>query len=192
MDKNNKGCGCQSTNEPIADGCCSGGAVSVAKSSTSEGRTEKRLLIEFMFIDLQVCVRCMGTDTKLEDAIVEVANVLKATGYEIEVRKILVETEEQARELNFVSSPTIRINGQDIQLDVKESLCESCGDVAGEDVDCRVWVWEGQEYTTPPKAMIVDAILRHVYGGQQAVPQATRDVPDNLKRFFAAKSKKCC
>ncbi|CQR70855.1 Ferredoxin [Sporomusa ovata] len=115
---------------------------------------------------------------------------MKATVYEIEVQKILVESEQQALKLEFVSSPTIRINGQDIQLDFKESLCESCGDVCGEAVDCRVWTWQGQEYTTPPKAMIVDAILRHVYGGQQASQQVSKDVPDNLKKFFAAKAKR--
>lgn len=172
MEQKTKCCGCDAN-------CCSSGEFQ-----------EKRLLIEFMYIDLTVCARCMGTDASLEDAITEVSTVLKATGYEIEVRKILVETEQQACELGFVSSPTIRINGHDIQLDVKESLCESCGDVCGEDVDCRVWIWQGQEYTVPPKAMIVDAILRCVYSGQQASQQVAKDVPDNLKKFFAAKVKR--
>ncbi|MEG6585712.1 DUF2703 domain-containing protein [Dendrosporobacter sp. 1207_IL3150] len=155
---------------------------------TSEQKV-KKLLIEFMYIDLTVCDRCMGTDANLEDAIAEVASVLKAIGYEIEVQKTLVESEQQASELGFVSSPTIRINGQDIDLDVKESLCESCGDVCGEDVDCRVWTWQGQEYTTPPRAMMIDAILKHVYGKQQATQSETKEVPDNLKKFFAAKAK---
>lgn len=184
MDEKTKGCGCQ-------PGCCSGVAADVNCCGSGE-QPEKKLLIEFMYIDLTVCDRCLGTDASLEEAIAEVANLLKATGYEIEVRKILVESEDQARELGFVSSPTIRINGKDIQLNVKENLCESCGDVCGEEVDCRVWVWQGQEYTTPPKAMIVDAILRHMYGGQQAPHAIAKEVPDNLKKFFAAKSKRCC
>lgn len=188
MEQKTKGCGCQSIDKPAQSGCCSG--ASEANCCPQGGSGEKRLLIEFMFIDLTVCDRCLGTDASLEEAVAEVANVLRATGYEIDVRKILVESENQARELGFVSSPTIRINGQDIQLDGKESLCESCGDVCGEDVDCRVWIWQGREYTTPPKAMIVDAILRHVYGGQQAARPAVKEVPDNLKRFFAAKSNK--
>ena len=82
-----------------------------------------------------------------------------------------------------------RINGQDIQLNAKESLCESCGDVAGEDIDCRVWSWEGKEYSQPPKAMLVDALLRHVYGRSQPAAQVGRAIPENLKRFFAAKRK---
>lgn len=191
MDRKTQGCGCESAAKSALTGCCSGVDVKDLHCCTSQEQSEKRLLIEFMFIDLTVCDRCMGTDASLEEAVSEVANVFKATGYEIEVCKILVETEEQARELGFVSSPTIRINGQDIQLDVKESLCESCGDVCGEDVDCRVWVWQGQEYTTPPKAMIIEAILKHVYGSQnkQQSMQEEYDVPPNLKKFFAAKEK---
>lgn len=82
----------------------------------------------------------------------------------------------------------------DIQLDVKESLCESCGDVCGEDVDCRIWTYQGQEYTAPPKPMIIEAILRAVYGStaQSTVekPVSLTEIPDNLKKFFAAKRKK--
>jgi len=35
----------------------------------------------------------------------------------------------------------------------------------GRDVDCREWVYQGKEYTASPKAMIIDAIFREVYGG---------------------------
>lgn len=115
----------------------------------------------------------------------------------MKVEKIHVQSEEQARKLKFVSSPTIRLNGRDIQLEVKESICEPCGDVAGESIDCRVWTWQGQEYTAPPKGMIIEAMLREVYGGATEQPHAAppvQDVPDNLKRFFAGKQKKnrCC
>jgi hypothetical protein len=95
--------------------------------------------------------------------------------------------------LGFVSSPTIRLNGRDIQLDVRENLCESCGDLCGEDMDCRVWVYQGKEYSTPPKAMIIDAILREVYGGAAMAPQTPPKIealPENLRRFFAAMRKK--
>ncbi len=79
-------------------------------------------------MDLSVCVPCRGTQSSLDEAISEVSRVLEATGIEVDVRKIQVTDEEQALELGFVSSPTIRIYGRDIQLEVKESLCESCGD----------------------------------------------------------------
>lgn len=157
------------------------------------GKAGKRLEIEFLYLDLSVCVPCQGTEASLEEAITEVANVIKATGVEVVVKKINVLSEEQARELKFVSSPTIRINGKDIQLDVKESLCQSCGDLCGDDVDCRIWEYQGKEYNIPPKAMIIEAILGEVYGGGKEVANDTQwkgDIPDNLKRFFAARRKK--
>jgi len=184
----------KTNNEPAAANsapCCT--ADSSCCGPEQPANQPRRLEIEFLYLDLSVCTRCQGTKSTLEEAIAEAARVLEATGIQVTVRNIHVQTEEQARELGFVSSPTIRINGKDIQLDVKESLCESCGDLCGEDVDCRVWVYQGREYTVPPRAMIIEAILREVYGGADEIPEATRqikDVPDNLKRFFAARRKK--
>ena len=118
--------------------------------------------------------------------IADVATVLAAAGIAVVVNKIHVTNEQQAQELRFASSPTIRVNGHDIQLKGKESLCESCGDLCGDEVDCRVWVFQGKEYTVPPKAMSVDAILREVYGGGASVPCSDEEfiLPDNLKHFF--------
>lgn len=149
--------------------------------------------IEFMYLDLSVCTWCQSTESNLEEAISEVAHVLKAAGVDVKVKKIHIQSEEQARELGFVSSPTIRINGQDIQLEVKEALCDSCGDLCGDSVDCRIWIYQGNEYTAPPKGMIIDAILREVYGGSKKTVdtiQTTGEVPENLKKFFAAKRSK--
>lgn len=154
---------------------------------------ERRVDIEFLYLDTSVCTRCQGTEAALEEAVDEVARVLKAAGIALTVRKIQVQSEEQARELGFVSSPTIRVNGRDIQPEAKETLCESCGDLCGEDVDCRVWVYQGKEYTSPPKALIIDAILREVYGGAPAnrpAPPKAGAVPDNLKKLFTARQKK--
>ncbi|HBT48268.1 MAG TPA: hypothetical protein DEA73_10415 [Peptococcaceae bacterium] len=149
--------------------------------------------IEFLYLDLDSCTRCRGTERNLEEALNEVAGVLQATGIKVNLKKIHVQTEEQALALGFVSSPTIRINGRDIQLDVRESLCESCGDLCGEDVDCRVWVYQGREYTEAPKGMIIEAILKHVYGGEKEAPapkEPLKELPENLKRYFAAKLRK--
>lgn len=155
--------------------------------------TERQIVIDFLFLDLTVCSRCQGTESTLEEAISEVAKVLEATNVKVTVNKILVQSEEQALELGFVSSPTIRINGQDIQLEVKEDICESCGDLCGDEVDCRVWVYQGKEYTVPPKAMVIEAVLREVYGGTKELKVSGDNgiaVSDNLKRFFAAMQKK--
>jgi hypothetical protein len=185
--------------------CCDSGAGSSCcgspRAATGVAGTEinhKRLDIELLYLDLDVCNRCQGTEDSLYKVLLEVEHVLEATGVEVSIVKRHVETEEQAREWRFVSSPTIRLNGRDIQLQAKESLCESCGDLVGEPVDCRVWVYQGHEYTIPPKGLIIEAILKEVYGGAEPVaeaPLAGDDIPENLKRFFAAKrmgGSTCC
>ena len=149
--------------------------------------------IEFMFLDLTTCTRCLGTDRSLESALELTREVLAATGVKVEVSKILVESAEQARALRFASSPTIRVNGTDVTLELRESPCgsEACTDGCGDQIACRVWVHRGQEYTEPPPAMIVEAILREVYGRAGAAGSAAStgsyELPENLERFYAGK-----
>ena len=163
----------------------------------------RELVIDFMYLDLATCTRCRGTDANLEAALVEVGWILDAAGVDVAVRKTLVGSAEQARALGFVSSPTMRVNGRDVALELRESSCADCGEACGCDgaIDCRVWVWQGQEYTAAPTAMIVDAILREAYGGAAravAPTPAAADVPENLARYFAGKAQQdaqvasCC
>lgn len=177
-------------------GCCSGASVccgSIPDSLIKEiNLKKKQIIIDFLFLDLSVCTRWQDTDESLDQALSEISRVLEAAGNEVIVNKVNVNTEELAVAHKFVSSPTIRVNGYDIQMHVKESLCESCGDLCGDDVDCRIWVYEGQEYTVPPKAMIIESILKAVYGGYQGVPVSEQQyiLPENLKRFYAAMKNK--
>jgi hypothetical protein len=164
--------------------------------------TSDRLRIEFLLLDLTSCTRCLGADRSLESALDIVGEVLEATGVEVEVDKIRVESAEQARALRFVSSPTIRVDGRDVALELRESSCgsEACTDGCGDQIACRVWGHRGREYTEPPVAMIVDAILEHVYSGPS--PRArgeaqSYELPENLARFFSGKAasaeeRACC
>jgi len=151
----------------------------------------RKIDIEFLYIDLTVCTRCIGTDVNLRAALSEVSQILKTAGVEVSLRKTLVESEEQAEALGFFSSPTIRVNGKDIALEFRESRCASCETCACNGaVHCRVWVFQGREYTEAPKAMIIDAILREVYRSEslQERPVRPHEVPENLRRFFAGKA----
>jgi Domain of unknown function (DUF2703) len=169
-------------------------------TSTTQQNTKKKVEIDFMFLDLEVCTRCKNTDSNLEAALDTVRGVLQSTGADVLVRKNLVDSEQRAMELGFVSSPTIRVNGRDIALEFRESSCASCGEACASDgnIDCRVWVYQGQEYTAAPAPMIVDAILAAVYGAKEAAPVLAQaaPVPENLMKFFAAKGAKaqsaCC
>lgn len=146
------------------------------------------ITIDFLYLDLRVCTRCQDTDTSLDEAVAQVTDTLRKLGTTVALNKINVSTEELARTYAFMSSPTIRVNGRDIQLEVKENLCESCGDLCGDDVNCRVWVYQGQNYTAPPTKMITEAILREVAGKNHGADAEDTPyiMPENLKIFYAA------
>lgn len=170
--------------------CCQG------QSCCCSQENKKELKIDFLYLDLSVCERCQGAESNLDEAIQEISQVLKAAGYAILVHKININTRELALEHEFISSPTIRINGVDIALEVKESSCKECGDLCGDEVDCRVWTYEGEDYTEPPKEMIINAILRYIYSGQNTAKEKAQstekyEIPANLERFFA-KGNGCC
>ena len=188
--------------ETSSCGCESNGGCESSTERSNQSNIRKIVEIDFLYLDLQVCTRCKGTDANLMIALDTVQSVLQAAGIETVVKKTLIDSEEKAMELGFVSSPTIRVNGLDIALQLQESNCSSCGEASGAlgEIDCRVWAYRGEEYTEAPVPMIVDAILSAVYGAQEAVPSAAperdKEVPENLKRFFAAKAAKqqseCC
>ncbi len=171
MDNETNCCSCNS-------GCC------------PPKKERKQILIDFLYLDLSVCSRCQGTDESLEEAIVEASKLLQAAGYDIIVNKINITSEELAIEHQFISSPTIRINGRDIAMEVKETVCESCGDLCGDQsVECRVWTYEGEDYNVPPKAFIINAILMAVYADQTVeVKKENYVLPENLRKFFVTKS----
>jgi uncharacterized protein (UPF0335 family) len=165
-----------------SSGCC-GGSTTCCQPQ----QTKKEIAIDFLYLDLTTCERCQGAESNLDGAIKDVSHVLNAAGYDLKVNKVNISSEELAKEYKFLSSPTIRINGVDIALEVKESECKDCGDICGDSVDCRVWEYDGLEYTEPPKEMIVNAFLKAVYGGQSISPgpQTEYTVPENLRVFFA-------
>ena len=156
-------------------------------------RTLGEVVIDFLYLDLTTCDRCVGTEENLTAALGAVRQVLESTGRQVQVRKHLVATEEQAQRLRFLSSPTLRVNGRDIAVEPKESSCgsESCMDACGAHIDCRVWTHQDQEYTAAPVGLIVDVVLREVYsGGTSATPEIglgePYDLPESLC-FFRGK-----
>ncbi len=176
--------------------------TSTPSMRSKKSASTRAIEIELLALDLNTCTRCVGSQANLEQALATVQQVLQVTGHEVQVRSILIESEEQARLHNFVTSPTIRINGHDIALETLESHCDSCTDLCGcdEGTNCRVWRYQGHEYTEAPVGMIVDALLREVYSGVSPLSEApsVSEVPENLTRFFSSKAAKevpvssCC
>lgn len=153
---------------------------------------KKNIQIDFLYLDLNVCERCQGTESNLDQAIHDVSAVLKAAGYEVIVNKINITSPELAIAHQFLSSPTIKINGHDIAVELNETTCKDCGDLCGDTVDCRSWSYEGTDYSEPPKEMIVNAIMKAVYGGESELPVTSQAyvLPENLINFFNGLDKK--
>ena len=149
--------------------------------------------VNFLYLDLITCSRCRDTETSLDAATEAIRPALNLAGVSLEVRKTLLETEEQARALRFVSSPTILVNGRDIAGELIESSCPECGELCGCDggLGCRVWDYRGERHNEAPAGLIVEAILAEIGRKGAALSKETRSeetpvtkVPENLKRFF--------
>ena len=165
-----KGCGCSDD--------AGAAATAVAR---------RALEVELLYLDLEVCDRCQDTHANLREAVRQAKAVLGPAGVDVTLKEIHVASEAQARALGFVSSPTIRAMGRDLAFHVKENACGSCSEIAGRDVSCRTWSWQGREHSAPPTAMLVDALLRDAYlhaDGRREDPAPLDEVPENLKAFF--------
>jgi Domain of unknown function (DUF2703) len=58
-------------------------------------QSPRQLQIDFLFLDLAKCTRCRATDRSLSEALIVVADALKAAGIEVKVTKVHVATEER-------------------------------------------------------------------------------------------------
>ena len=174
-------------------------------TSKLAAQTSRTVEVDFLYLDLTACSRCRGSDHAVDAAVEITRPALESVGAGVEVRKTLVETEEQARELGFVSSPTILVNGRDVAGELIESSCSECGGLCGceGEVDCRVWDYRGERHTEAPTGLLVEAILAEVGPSSTARSETTPEVapfvdtPKNLRRFFvgtgaARAASPCC
>lgn len=100
--------------------------------------------IEYLF-----CEDCPSHEQGLE----RLQEVLSEEGVTAEVKQIRVGTEEEARRLRFVGSPTIRIDGVDIDPGIEKQEHYP--------LTCRIYRWEdGRISPLPSKEMIRQALRR--------------------------------
>ena len=183
-------CGDQSA----ASACCGGAATTEATAVPSSGASpqRRRLNIELLVIDLESCTRCVPTGEQLRNAIQLIAPAADAMDIGITYRETVVQTAEEAKARALLSSPTIRINGRDIAQDIRESECESCGDLTGGDVsiDCREWHYRGQVYSAAPLPFLIETLMEAMLTVDErppVTPEPLADLPENLARYFANK-----
>lgn len=168
--------------------CCCGGLG-------SNERAVKAVLIQYLYLDLTTCDRCIGADTVLKDVLHSVVPALEAAGYTVQLQKVEISNEQIAQQYCFFASPTIRVNGQDICGQVQENTCGCCGEISGTDVTCRTFAYEGKTHDVPPKAMLAEGLLKAVFGLEQVTCNCSEyTLPENLKNFFEGKAAKsrCC
>jgi len=91
---------------------------------------------------------CPGVLTTAE----YINEVITEEDIDAEISLILIETAEDARQLHFTGSPTVRINGTDIETNIK--------DIKDYGLRSRLYNIDGKKSGHPSKDMIKDAIQK--------------------------------
>lgn len=151
----------------------------------------KKITVEYLYLDMQSCERCIGTDRILDEVMLTLTPALMLAGFTVEYGKIEMQTAEIAIQHQFLSSPTIRVNGHDICRSVAENSCGCCGEISGTDVACRVFEYNGETFEVPPREMLAEAILQTIFGQSTGgCSCGGYELPENLKSFFEGKKNK--
>lgn len=170
-------CGCTATQPEVP---------SDEKKDTQEMR--KVLNVDLLVIDLNTCKRCVPTGDQLRTAVQLLKPVADALGIALRHNEIVVQTAAEAKVNALLSSPTIRLNGRDIAQDIRESVCESCGDLTNNtSIDCREWHYRGKVFPYAPLPLLVEAIMGALLNIDEmplVVPAPLEELPENLQRYF--------
>ncbi len=120
--------------------------------------------IEFLYLELECCERCLGTSKELKKAVNRLGNILD--DHDLDLRMIRINSQEKAERYNFKLSPTIRINKRDIHPFASSNDCVDCCELGEwqQEIPCRTWIYQGVEYEIPPVSLLTDLILKQVYG----------------------------
>jgi hypothetical protein len=78
-----------------------------------------------------------------------IEEILEKFEIQASVKKVKISSEDEARRLRFPGSPTVRINGVDVDPTFKETRGI---------IGCRIYNYRGKIYEYPPKDMIIKAV----------------------------------
>lgn len=168
-------CGCGST---------------ATNTNNTDASAVREMVVDLFYIDIDTCDRCQGARGALREAVDAVAQPLAAMGVTVRLTETLVQSAEQAEAVALYSSPSIRIDGVDIQPAVHETTCNACSSLPNQaSVDCREWTYQGEQFTSPPKGLIVKALMDAALSPPAPPPRYDDYVmPANLRAFFANKA----
>jgi len=111
------------------------------------------------------CPWCVKTKKLIRES-------LKELGVKADIEEILIDSDEKAKKYKFVGSPTIRVNGKDIQKEVNKGQCLPCEELVKHTEEatefvkqecrygCRIYFYKGKQYPYPSKEMIKEAIKK--------------------------------
>jgi len=111
------------------------------------------------------CPWCVKTKKLIKESLDEL-------GVNAKVKEILIDTEKKAKKYEFEGSPTIRIDGKDIQKEVSKNQCLPCEELSERTKEatefvkqecrcgCRIYLYKGKQYPYPPKQLIKEALKR--------------------------------
>lgn len=113
------------------------------------------------------CPYCLKTKKLIRES-------LKKLKIDAKIEEMLIDTKKKARKFKFFGSPTVRINGKDIQEKIKKSRCLSCEELAELTKTttsfikqecyasgCRIYNYKGKQYPYPPERLIKEAIKKY-------------------------------
>ena len=190
------GCGCDCNSSGPSERCGTPTEVS------QDVREERKVLnVDLVVIDLSSCKRCVPTGDQLRSAVKFLTPVAEALGIELRHGRRWCRHQMRRRNIGLLTSPTIRLNGRDIAQDIRESQCESCGDLTENNtmVDCREWHYRGKVYSAAPIALLVEALMGamlKIDDMPPVTPAPITELPKNLIRYFDNKRQagdsRCC
>ena len=79
----------------------------------------------------------------------EIEQLLRERAIEASVELVHVADNDQAQRLQFVGSPTVQVNGKDVDPEAPQS---------GFNMECRLYWVDGKPVGKPPRQWLVDAI----------------------------------
>ncbi|MFB6267967.1 MAG: DUF2703 domain-containing protein [Halodesulfurarchaeum sp.] len=158
-------------------------------SCSADEYARQTLTVDFLFLDRERCERCAETERNLETALERIDPILSDLGMEVILRRVHVQTPEDARRTRLEISPTVRIDGRAVQPAGPATTCESCSACAdGEgDIDCREWLYRGEAHAAAPVELLVEAVLEGAFTPSWVdgpLAQETYTLPENLASFF--------
>ena len=135
--------------------------VMTTPSREAEPTHPRDVTVEFLYLDRDACERCRRTEAAVEAALSTVRPALALANSRVVLDRRHVDSAATARAVDLAVSPTVRVDGRDVQPDFETADC-GCGGTTT--IPCRVWRYRDRTHDAAPPGLLADAILRTAYG----------------------------